>query len=140
MKREGRKGGERVVNGLPAWFHVTSVALVRMLEFPRVSTRGIPPTSSSSSVTENVVAFLGKIPPFQFLPASEIRKLARPMPLEYFTKDTVILSAGHRAAEALYIVQKGAVKLALRTQVGKELGARYAKRRRGLRGALPDEP
>jgi len=86
------------------------------------------------------VAFLGKIPPFQFLPASEIRKLARTMTLEYFPKDTVILSAGHRAAEALYIVQKGAVKLALRTQVGKELGARYAKRRRGLRGALPDEP
>jgi CBS domain-containing protein len=43
------------------------------------------------------------------------------MSLEYFPKDTVILSAGRRASESLYIVQKGAVKLALRTQVGKEL-------------------
>ena len=80
-----------------------------------------PPSSSSSIVTENVVSFLEKIPPFQFLPVPEIRKLARSMTLEYFPKDTVILSAGHRPSDALYIVQKGAVKLALRTQVGKEL-------------------
>jgi CBS domain-containing protein len=79
------------------------------------------PSSSGSIVTENVVAFLEKIPPFQFLPAAEIRKLARNMSLEYFPKDTVILSAGHRTSDALYVVQKGAVKLALRTQVGKEL-------------------
>ncbi len=79
------------------------------------------PSLPSSIVIENVVSFLEKIPPFQFLPASEIRKLARSMTLEYFPKDTVILSAGHRASDALYVVQKGAVKLALRTQVGKEL-------------------
>jgi CBS domain-containing protein len=80
-----------------------------------------PPSSPSSIVTENVVAFLEKIPPFQFLPTSEIRKLTRSMTLEYFPKDTVILSAGRSASDGLYIVQKGAVKLALRTQVGKEL-------------------
>ena len=78
-------------------------------------------SSSTSIVTENVVAFLENIPPFQFLPAAELRKLARTMTLEYFPKDTVILSAGRSASDALYIVQKGAVKLALRTQVGKEL-------------------
>jgi len=77
--------------------------------------------SSDSIVTDSVVTFLEKIPPFQFLPVAEIRALARHMTLEYFPKDTVILSAGHRASEALYIVQKGGVKLALRTQVGKEL-------------------
>jgi len=43
------------------------------------------------------------------------------MTLEYFPKDTLILSAGHRASESLYVVHKGGVKLALRTQVGKEL-------------------
>jgi hypothetical protein len=65
-----------------------------MLEFPESEPVASPPTSSSSIVTENVVAFLGKIPPFQFLQASEIRKLARTMTLEYFPKDTVIISAG----------------------------------------------
>jgi CBS domain-containing protein len=64
---------------------------------------------------------LEKIPPFQFLPAPEIRSLARAMTLEYFPKDTVILRAGRQVSESLYIVQKGAVKLGIRTNVGKEL-------------------
>jgi CBS domain-containing protein len=78
-------------------------------------------SSSSTTVTESVVNFLEKIPPFQFLPTPEIRALARTMTLEYFPKDTVILAAGQQVSEALYIVQKGAVKLGIRTQVGKEL-------------------
>lgn len=43
------------------------------------------------------------------------------MTLEFFPKGTVILSAGHPASESLYVVHKGAVKLALRSQVGKQL-------------------
>ena len=77
--------------------------------------------SSRTVLTESVVNVLEKIPPFQFLPASEIRALARMMTLEYFPKDTVILAAGRQVSEALYIVQKGAVKLGIRTNVGKEL-------------------
>ena len=72
-------------------------------------------------MTETVVAFLKTVPPFQFLPPGELSRLASTMTLEYFPKDTVILSSGHRASAALYIVHKGGVKLALRTQVGKEL-------------------
>jgi CBS domain-containing protein len=76
---------------------------------------------SNSIVTETVVAFLKNVPPFQFLPSSELAMLANSMSLEYFPKDTVILKAGLKAADALYIVQKGGVKLAIRTGVGKEL-------------------
>lgn len=43
------------------------------------------------------------------------------MTLEYFPKNDTIISAGHRASEVMYIVQKGAVQLALRTRVGKQL-------------------
>lgn len=43
------------------------------------------------------------------------------MTLEFFPKDTVILHAGHPASESLYVVHKGGVKLALRSQVGKQL-------------------
>jgi len=43
------------------------------------------------------------------------------MTLEFFPKDTVIVSAGHPASESLYIVHKGGVKLALRSQVGKQI-------------------
>ena len=77
--------------------------------------------SSSTSVTGSVVSFLKKIPPFQFLPSSEIRVLARFMTLEYFPKDEDIIAAGRRASESLYIVQKDAVMLGIRTNVGKEL-------------------
>src|SRR5450631_902981 len=78
-------------------------------------------SSSTSVVNETVIAFLKTIPPFQFLPASEIARLVPSMTLEYFPKDETIISAGHRASEVLYIVHKGAVQLALRTKVGKEL-------------------
>ena len=43
------------------------------------------------------------------------------MKLEYFPKDTTIISAGHAASDVLYVVHKGVVKLTLRTKVGKEL-------------------
>lgn len=78
-------------------------------------------STAHSVVTESVVNFLKSIPPFQFLTVPQLEKLARSMTLEYFSKNAVVLSAGDRAAEALYIICKGAVKLALRTQVGKEL-------------------
>jgi CBS domain-containing protein len=75
----------------------------------------------TSPVTESVVSFLEKIPPFQFLSSSELRSLAKVTSLEYFAKDSVIIAAGDRASESLYVVQKGAVKLGIRTHVGKEL-------------------
>jgi len=93
-----------------------------MLESPRKGVLAVSSHSSSSTtVTESVVAFLDKIPPFQFLPGPEIRTLARTMTLEYFPQDTVILAAGLQVAVALNIVQKGAVKLGIRTNVGKGL-------------------
>ena len=78
-------------------------------------------SSSGSILNETVVAFLKNVPPFQFLPASELTTLAGTMSLEYFPKGTVILRAGRRASDSLYVVQKGGVQLALRTEIGKEL-------------------
>ncbi len=76
---------------------------------------------SDSVVTDAVVAFLKNVPPFQFLSIPELSRVAAQMTLDFFPKDTVILSAGHPASESLYVVHKGAVKLALRSQVGKQL-------------------
>jgi CBS domain-containing protein len=72
-------------------------------------------------VTENVVEFLRTVPPFQFLASGELSRLASQVSLEYFPKDTTIISAGQRASESLYVVYKGGVKLALRTQAGNEM-------------------
>ena len=68
-----------------------------------------------------VVAFLKTVPPFEFLPDAELSRLAASTSLEYFPKDTTIISAGRPAADSLYVVHKGGVKLAMRTRVGKEL-------------------
>jgi CBS domain-containing protein len=76
---------------------------------------------AQSGVTETVVAFLRNVPPFQFLSNSELARLAGHVALEFFPKDTVILSAGYSAADTLYVVHKGGVKLTLRSQVGKQL-------------------
>ncbi len=73
-----------------------------------------------SLVSENVISFLKQVPPFQFLPEVELAALTRSMSVEYFPKDTVILRAGRSAAEAMYVIQKGAVKLAIHTGVGKK--------------------
>jgi CBS domain-containing protein len=58
---------------------------------------------------------------FQFLPENELAAVARGMTLDYYPRDTVILRAGAETSQALHIIQKGGVKLALRTSVGKEL-------------------
>ncbi len=72
-------------------------------------------------MTDSVVSFLATIPPFQFLSRTDLSQLISRMTLEFFPKDTVILHAGHPASESLYVVHRGAVKLALRSQVGKQL-------------------
>ncbi len=74
-----------------------------------------------SVVTDSVISFLKNIPPFQFLPLTELSRLSEQMTLEFFPKDTVILHAGHPSSESLYVIHKGGVKLALRSQVGKQL-------------------
>jgi len=74
---------------------------------------GFSHTSSQSVVTGMVMAFLQNIPPFQFLPPTELARLASHMTLEFFPKDAVILSAGGPKSDVLYVVHKGGVKLAL---------------------------
>jgi CBS domain-containing protein len=78
-------------------------------------------TPAGSLVLDSVVRFLKEVPPFQFLPERELASVAREMSLDYFPRDTVILRAGAHASPSLFIIQKGGVKLALRTSVGKEL-------------------
>lgn len=66
---------------------------------------------AASVVTSRVVSFLKTVPPFQFLAESQLEALAASMSLEYFPQNTLILTAGGKSAESLYVVQKGGVKL-----------------------------
>src|SRR5512146_1939672 len=73
---------------------------------------------STSVVLDAVTDFLKAIPPFQFLSPSELKTLAKTMSQEYFPRDTVILSAGGEAADSLYVIKKGGVKLSVGTDEG----------------------
>lgn len=76
---------------------------------------------TTSVVTSRVVGFLRTVPPFQFLPQTELESLAADISLEYFPKNHVILTAGSKAADSLFVVQKGGVKLTLRTEQADEI-------------------
>lgn len=77
--------------------------------------------SNDSAVTGTVVAFLKIVPPFQFLSNEELTKLTKHVSLEFFPKNTLILSAGRPTSDSLYVVYKGAVKLSLDSRTGKGL-------------------
>ncbi len=64
-----------------------------------------------SLLTGVVVRFLKTVAPFHFLPEFELEAVARKVSLEYFPKDTVILAAGGKSSELLYVVHKGGVRL-----------------------------
>ena len=78
-------------------------------------------SNSTSVVLDAVIEFLKDIPPFQFLAIPELKTVAKSMSQEYFPRDTVILSAGGEAADSLYIVKKGGVKLTIGTGEGLEV-------------------
>jgi CBS domain-containing protein len=76
---------------------------------------------ATSVLTAKVVAVLKTVPPFQFLPEKELQALVAGVSLEYFPKNTLILAAGSKASESLYVIQKGAVKLTLPDETGEEI-------------------
>lgn len=76
---------------------------------------------ATSALTGNVVGFLKTVPPFQFLPEWRLEQLAERVSLEFFPQNTLILAAGSKASESLYVVKKGGVKLTLRTEAGEEI-------------------
>ena len=77
---------------------VTSLAEKPMLESARIT----PVASSQSPVTDSVIAFLKNVPPFQFLSASELAKLAGRLRAELtFTPLEEIMSGLHEFLETI---------------------------------------
>jgi CBS domain-containing protein len=76
---------------------------------------------ASSVLATKVIEELKTVPPFQFLSQAELEALVPEVSLEYFPKNTVILAAGSKASESLFVVQKGGVKLTLPTETGEEI-------------------
>lgn len=62
-------------------------------------------------IIEEVVEFLKKVPPFQFLDEAAITNLAFGVSMEFYPKGSTILQQGGPPSKYLHIIKKGGVKI-----------------------------
>jgi CBS domain-containing protein len=74
----------------------------------------------SNIILEDVVAFLKKVPPFQFLCDEDLQAVARNLSMDFYPKDMVILRQDGPPSDALRIIKKGGVKIVLVSDDGGE--------------------
>ena len=85
----------------------------------------VKPNKGSNMIMEDVVAFLKKVPPFQFLDDADIQAVARNLSLEFYPKDMVILKQDGAPSDALRIIKKGGVKVSMVSEDGGEVVIDY---------------
>ncbi len=76
-------------------------------------------------ILEDVVAFLKKVPPFQFLDEEDLQTVARNLSLEFYPKDMVILRKDGPPSDSLRIIKKGGVKVSMVSEDGGEVVIDY---------------
>jgi CBS domain-containing protein len=62
-------------------------------------------------IIEDIIDFMRKVPPFQFLDESAVRNVTSGISMEFYPKGTTIQYQGGPAPEYLYIIKKGEVKV-----------------------------
>ncbi len=62
---------------------------------------------------EEVIEFLKKIPPFQFLDDTTLKNITRDLSMEFYPKGSTIQYQGGPTPNYLYIIKKGAVKVVI---------------------------
>ena len=81
--------------------------------------------SGSNMILEDVVAFLRKVPPFQFLEETDLLAVARNLSMEFYPKDMVILEQDGPPSDSLRIIKKGGVKVFMVSEDGGEVVIDY---------------
>jgi len=76
-------------------------------------------------IIEDVIAFLKKVPPFQFLEEADLIAVARNLSMEFYPKDTIILEQDGPPSDALRIIKKGGVKVSMVSEDGGEVVIDY---------------
>lgn len=76
-------------------------------------------------IIEDIINFLKKVPPFQFLGHELVTNLASSLSMEFFPKNTVILTQDGPPSDALRIIKKGEVKVSMRSEGGEEVVIDY---------------
>ena len=76
-------------------------------------------------VIEEVINFLKKEPPFQFLDEATLRSVAGSVSMEFYPRDTVILQQDGPASKYLRIIKKGAVKVLMKSEEDRDVAIDY---------------
>jgi CBS domain-containing protein len=76
-------------------------------------------------ILDDVVAFLKKVPPFQFLETADLMTVARNLSMEFYPKDTVVLKQDAPPSDSLRIIKKGGVKVSMVSEDGDEVVIDY---------------
>ncbi len=85
----------------------------------------LKPGNGNNMIMEDVVAFLKKVPPFQFLDDADIQAVARNLSLEFYPKNMVILKQDGAPSDALRIIKKGGIKVSMVSEDGGEVVIDY---------------
>lgn len=76
-------------------------------------------------IIEDVIEFLKKAPPFQFLNEAEIRNIAAGVSIEFYPKGSTILQQDGPASKYLRVIKKGGVKVFVRSGENEEVVIDY---------------
>jgi CBS domain-containing protein len=85
----------------------------------------LKPGNGSNMIMEDVVAFLKKVPPFQFLDDADIQAVARNLSMEFYPKDMLVLKQDGPPSDALRIIKKGGIKVSMVSEDGGEVVIDY---------------
>ncbi len=83
------------------------------------------PGNGSNLILEDVVAFLKKVPPFQFLEDRDLQVVAGNLSMEFYPKNAVVLKQDGPPSDALRIIKKGGVKVSMMSGDGDEVVIDY---------------
>ncbi len=76
-------------------------------------------------ILEDVINFLKKEPPFQFLDEAALKSVAGSLSIEFYPRDTVILKQGGPPSDSLRIIKKGGVKILMKAESGEDVVMDY---------------
>ena len=74
---------------------------------------------------EDVISFLKKVPPFQDLKDRDLQAVVRNLSMEFYPKDSVIMQQNGPPSDALRIIKKGSIKIAISSPDGGEVVVDY---------------
>jgi CBS domain-containing protein len=76
-------------------------------------------------IQEDILQFLGSIPPFQFLDKPALKDAVSKLVMEFYPKNAVILKQEDKLSEFLYIIKKGGVRISLKSVENGEMVIDY---------------